>query len=133
MGCCSSLLRRFVVHYRALLCCLIALLGSAFCFGPGAAYAQDSRLDTILKRDKLIVAVSNSSVPVGFIDENGTHTGFEIEFARLMAKAILGSPDKIELVVVTSDGRLLPSIGRTSFRNSRSISETDARSRRSLK
>src|SRR5476649_1303045 len=112
MGSCPSRLRRFVVHHRAFLGCLAAL----FAIGAGPARAEDSRLAEILKRDKLIVAVSNSSVPVGFIDENGTHTGFEIEFARLMAKAILGSPDKIEFVIVTSDGRF-PAVlsGRVDF------------------
>jgi len=89
------------IYHRALLCCIAAL----FAAGSVPARAQESRLAEILKRDKLIVAVSNSSVPVGFIDENGTHTGFEVEFARLIAKSILGSPDKIELVTVTSDGR----------------------------
>jgi polar amino acid transport system substrate-binding protein len=88
-------------YYRALLYCVAALA----VVGTAPARAEDSRLAEILKRDKLIVATGNSSMPVGFIDENGTHTGFEIEFARLIAKSILGSPDKIEFVVVTSDGR----------------------------
>src|SRR5882672_1219401 len=99
--------------HRTLLCFVAALAAVAV---AGVAHAQESRLAEILKRDKLVVAVSNSSVPVGFIDENGTHTGFEIEFARIMAKAILGSPDKIEFVVVTSDGRF-PAVlsGRVDF------------------
>lgn len=88
-------------YHRTLLYCVAALT----VIGTAPARAEDSRLAEILKRDKLIVATGNSSMPVGFIDENGTHTGFEIEFARLIAKSILGSPDKIEFVVVTSDGR----------------------------
>jgi polar amino acid transport system substrate-binding protein len=112
MGFSSSLLRRFAVHHRAVLCCLAAL----FAVGAGPAHAQESRLAEILKRDKLIVATGNSSVPTGFIDENGKHTGFEVEFARLLANAILGSPDKIEFVVVDAPGRF-PAVlsGRVDF------------------
>ena len=97
--------------------CFAAVLGLlAFSVGMGSAQAEDSRLEAILKRDKLVVAVSNSTMPTGFIDENGTHTGFEIEFARLLAKSILGSPDKIEFVVVNAAGRF-PAVlsGRVDF------------------
>ena len=91
--------------YRSLLCFFAALATVAIAVGASAAHAQESRLAEILKRDKLIVATGNSSVPTGFIDEKGVHTGFEVEFARLLAKAILGSPDKIEFVVVDAPGR----------------------------
>jgi len=91
--------------YRSLLCFVAALAAIAIAALAGTAHAQDSRLAEILKRDKLIVAVSNSTMPTGFIDESGKHTGFEVEFARMIANSILGSPDKIELVVVNAPGR----------------------------
>jgi len=69
------------------------------------AHSEESRLDTIMKRNKLIVAVSSTTPPNGFIDDKGVLTGFENEFARLMAKALLGDPEKIEFMVVTTDGR----------------------------
>lgn len=81
------------------------LVALAMSLGLNAASAQESRLDTIVKRDKVIVAVSSTARPNGFIDENGKLTGFEVEFARLMAKALLGDPDKIELMTTTVDGR----------------------------
>lgn len=83
---------------------------------PHLARAEDSRLDTIIKRDKLIVAVSSTAAPNGFIDEDGKLTGFEVEFARLIAKSILGSPDKIEFMTTTVDGRF-PAVlsGRADF------------------
>ncbi len=111
-----SLLHWVHFNHRASLCLVIALGIAAFISGAGGAQAQDSRLEAILKRDKLIVAVSNSTMPTGFIDENGAHTGFEIEFARLLAKSILGSPDKIEFVVVNAAGRF-PAVlsGRVDF------------------
>ena len=116
MGLCRSLMHWMRSKHRASLCFAAAIGVAAVTAASGAAEAQESRLDAILKRDKLIVAVSNSTMPTGFIDENGTHTGFEIEFARLLAKSILGSPDKIEFVVVNAPGRF-PAVlsGRVDF------------------
>lgn len=85
-----------IVH--AVAACVIGL-------GLASANAQESRLETIVKRDKVIVAVSSTARPNGFIDETGKLTGFEVEFARLMAKALVGDPDKIELMTTTVDGR----------------------------
>lgn len=84
---------------------VLGLAGCVIGLGLASANAADSRLETIVKRDKVIVAVSSTARPNGFIDENGKLTGFEVEFARLMAKALLGDPSKIELMVTTVDGR----------------------------
>ncbi|SDO23182.1 ABC transporter substrate-binding protein [Ensifer sp. YR511] len=81
------------------------LAGLALCLGLSVAQAQESRLETIVNRDKVIVAVSSTARPNGFVDEAGKLTGFEIEFARLMAKALVGDASKIELMTTTVDGR----------------------------
>jgi len=92
------------------------VIAMAALMAPHTAAADDSRLDTILKRDKVIVAVSSTARPNGFVDDDGKLTGFEIEFARQIAKSILGSPDKIEFVTTTVDGRF-PAVlsGRVDF------------------
>ncbi len=59
----------------------------------------------VLKRDKLIVGAYSTSPPMAFIDKDGKLTGFEVEFARLIAKSLLGDPNKIEFVSVTAEGR----------------------------
>ena len=93
MGLCRSLLHRMGFNHRASPCLAVVFGIVAFTAGAGDAQAQESRLDA-----------------------NGTHTGFEIEFARLLAKSILGSPDKIEFVTTTVDGRF-PAVlsGRVDF------------------
>src|SRR5690606_27956863 len=76
---------------------------------PAAASAQasqtDSRLQTILKRDKLIVATFSTAPPFGFTDEKGKLVGFDIDISRLIAKSLLGDENKVEFVSVTSEGR----------------------------
>ena len=81
-------------------------IASAFTLLPtSSAQAQTSRLDEIIKRDKLIVATFGTAPPFCFTDEAGKPVGFDIDLARLIAKALLGDENKIEFVVVTSEGR----------------------------
>lgn len=90
---------------------LALLLFSAL---PSAA--QESRLDTVVKRDKLIVATYSTAPPLAFTDEKGQLVGFEVDIARLIAKDLLGSADKIEFIIIQSAGRF-PSVlsGRADF------------------
>ena len=70
-----------------------------------SAHAQASRLDEIVKRDKLIVATFGTAPPFCFTDENGKLVGFDIDVAKLIAKSLLGDENKIEFQTVTSEGR----------------------------
>ena len=64
-----------------------------------------SRLDEVMRRDKLIVVTLGTAPPFAFKDEKGELVGFDIDLARLAANALFKDPNKIEFVVVTSDGR----------------------------
>jgi polar amino acid transport system substrate-binding protein len=83
---------------------LMSLVAATFAVVP-AASAQTSRLDEITKRDKLIVATFGTAPPFCFADETGKLVGFDIDVAKLIAKSLLGDENKIEFVVVTSEGR----------------------------
>jgi polar amino acid transport system substrate-binding protein len=56
-----------------------------------------SRLDEVRARGKLIVGVTSEAPPFGFIDDKGELAGFDIDVARLVAKATFGDEAKIEL------------------------------------
>lgn len=85
---------------------LMAVLGiTASAIGAVQAQAPTSRLDEIIKRDKLIVATFNTAPPFGYADETGKLVGFDIDVARLIAKSLLGDENKVEFVTVTSEGR----------------------------
>ena len=81
------------------------LFGFALVLATVPASAQESLLDVVLKRDKLIVATYSTSPPLAYIDDNGRLVGFEIDMAHEIAKDLLGDSEKVELVVVQSDGR----------------------------
>src|SRR6266478_5162011 len=81
------------------------LLGLALVLLAVPSAAQESLLDVVLKRDKLIVATYSTSPPLAYVDENGKLVGLEIDMAHEIAKDLLGDPNKVEFVVVQSDGR----------------------------
>lgn len=79
-----------------------ALLVVSLC----TATAQErSRLDEVLQRSSLIVVTLGTVPPFAFKDEKGELVGFDIDVARLVANALFRDPNKIEFVIVTSDGR----------------------------
>lgn len=95
---------RFLQHLRTAAVALAAVAGIAASY-PGLAEAQSSRLEEIVKRDKLIVATFGTAPPFCFTDESGKLVGFDIDVARLIAKSLLGDENKIEFQTVTSEGR----------------------------
>lgn len=83
----------------------LALASSFGVAGAASAAAQDSRMDEVLNRDNLVVATFTTAPPFCFTDENGELVGFDIDLAKLIAKAMLGDENKIEFMAVASDGR----------------------------
>lgn len=98
----ASLLERLRI---AAATCLAVLGIIASGLGTAQAQAPTSRLDEIIKRDKLIVATFNTAPPFGYTDEAGKLVGFDIDIARLIAKSLLGDENKVEFVTVTSEAR----------------------------
>jgi polar amino acid transport system substrate-binding protein len=86
-----------------MICRVLLALALAWSFVP--AQAQESQLDVVLKRDKLVVGTYSTSPPLAFVDEKGDLVGLEIDLAHQLAKDLLGDPKKVEFVVLQSDGR----------------------------
>jgi ABC-type amino acid transport substrate-binding protein len=83
----------------------LAVAGTMLASLSNSASAQASRLDEIVKRDKLLVATFGTAPPFCYADEKGQLVGFDIDIARLIAKYLLGDANKIEFITVTSEGR----------------------------
>lgn len=65
----------------------------------GSAWAQQSRLDLVKSRGKLICGVNAVLPGFGFLDQKtGKYTGFDVEFCRAVAAALFGDPDKVDYV-----------------------------------
>jgi ABC-type amino acid transport substrate-binding protein len=77
------------MYYRL----LFGLIFACFC-ATASVQAQESLLDVVLKRDKLIVATYSTSPPLAYVDDSGKLVGFEIDMAREIAKDLLGDPKR---------------------------------------
>jgi len=73
---------------------------------PGAMPAG-STMGTIAQRGRLVVGVSADSLLLGSRNPvTGQIEGFDIDMARLVAQAIFGDPNKVELRVITAAQRI---------------------------
>ncbi len=65
-----------------------------------------AELAEIRDRGYLTIAVKNNQAPLGFIDETGNLTGFEIDIAHRLAEEILGDSSAVRLVPVSNVDRI---------------------------
>jgi general L-amino acid transport system substrate-binding protein len=87
----------------------IALLG-ALCAGTVPAYAQVDAmsgltLETVRARGYLICASTDPLPGFAQLNADGRWTGFDIDFCRAVAAAVLGDPDRMEFRPLRGEGR----------------------------
>ncbi len=83
---------------------VILLSGALALLGAAQAYA--GTLEAARERGTLIVGVREDYPPLGYLDRNGKHTGFEVDLARYLARQLLGTKGKLQLVPVQAGNRL---------------------------
>ena len=66
---------------------------------------EGGRLAQVVDRDSLICGVNNGLPGFGFLDAEGENVGFDIDFCRAIAAAVLGDPTKVEFRPLDADGR----------------------------
>ena len=66
---------------------------------------QFNRLDTVRERGKLICASRTDLPGVGYLDADGNNAGYDIDFCRAVATAVLGDPKAIEIRPITTTER----------------------------
>jgi general L-amino acid transport system substrate-binding protein len=76
---------------------LLGTLSIAVLAVLGLAAAQASTLDDVKSRGKLVCGIAPNIAGFAFTDDKGVVRGFDVEFCRALAAAVLGDPDKIEL------------------------------------
>jgi general L-amino acid transport system substrate-binding protein len=62
-------------------------------------------LQAVLARGKVVCGVHTELLGFGYLDENGRNIGFDIDFCRAVAAAVLGDPEAIETVPITAADR----------------------------
>ena len=64
-----------------------------------------SRLDTVKERGKVVCGVNNQVPGFGVVDTNGTYAGFDVDFCKAVAAAVLGDASAVEYKYANSNDR----------------------------
>lgn len=71
-----------------------------------SATAKARTLDEIKKSGKIKIGVFSDKNPFGYVDENGKVQGYDVYFAKRIAKDLLGSEDEVDFVYVEAASRV---------------------------
>lgn len=86
---------------------MIGILCATALLTAGTVSAETkSKLDEVLDRGKLIVGTGSTNAPWHFKDQNGTLSGFDVDVAKIIAKALFDDPEKVEFVNQSGDSRI---------------------------
>lgn len=87
----------------ALAACVIGLAVLATAC-PGGGGDDSGVLGQVIDRDTVRCGVNDAVPGFGFL-EGDTYSGFDIEFCRAVAAAVLGDPDKVDFTALTAEQR----------------------------
>ncbi|WRP14498.1 amino acid ABC transporter substrate-binding protein [Geochorda subterranea] len=71
-----------------------------------AAAAYAGTLDRVVQRGRLVCGVNGGLPGFGYLEPDGTWSGFDVDYCRAIAAAVLGDPDAVEFVALTAAQRL---------------------------
>ena len=71
-----------------------------------SATAKARTLDEIKKSGKIKIGAFSDKNPFGYVDENGKVQGYDVYFAKRIAKDLLGSEDAVDFVYVEAASRV---------------------------
>jgi general L-amino acid transport system substrate-binding protein len=72
---------------------------------PGQTPEGESLLDTVQGRGELICGVNDAVAGFGLLTEDGDFEGFDIDFCRVIAAAVIGDADAVQFVPLTAEAR----------------------------
>jgi general L-amino acid transport system substrate-binding protein len=79
----------------------VALAGCS----SSASKDETSILDQVKEKDKIVVGVNDKLPGFGYLESDGSYQGFDIDFARALAAAVLGDASKVELRPLSASDR----------------------------
>jgi general L-amino acid transport system substrate-binding protein len=62
-------------------------------------------LSEVQSRGSLLCGVNNAVPGFGFVEADGSHSGFDIDYCRAIAAGVLGDPEAVEFVDLTAEQR----------------------------
>lgn len=83
------------------------VVGTVLTLASTAALAQQSTLDVVRARGHLVCGVNNGLPGFGYLESDGSWSGFDIDYCRAVAAAVLGDPNAVEFVPLTAAERFI--------------------------
>ncbi len=74
--------------------------------GEPSAGSHSQILGDVQAADELVCGVNDAVPGFGFVDEAGNFSGFDTDFCRAIAAAVLGDATKVRFVPLTAEARL---------------------------
>lgn len=84
----------------SLVICILSIV-----FVSQSLAADTSKLQEVLSRGKVIVGTGSTEPPFNFVNDKGELVGFDIDIARLIARALFDGKENIEFIKQTSSAR----------------------------
>ena len=81
------------------------LAATAACISLGATFAQATTLDEVKARGQLVCGSNPSLLGFGVPDDQGKWTGFDVDYCRAIAAAVLGDGTKVKFVPLSAKER----------------------------
>ncbi|MDL2226258.1 cysteine ABC transporter substrate-binding protein [Deltaproteobacteria bacterium OttesenSCG-928-M10] len=82
------------------------LLALTLAVGLASAAGAAGEIEAIKKAGKIRIGVFSDKPPFGYVDENGDNQGYDVYFAKRIAKDLLGDENKVEYVLVEAASRM---------------------------
>jgi len=85
---------------------LLLLLAASILFSLTACFNKDTSVDEVIDKKALIMGYDKNYMPMGFTEENGIYTGFDIDLAKAICKRIItpsGDQTTLNVMLVSGD------------------------------
>jgi general L-amino acid transport system substrate-binding protein len=86
----------------------IYLFGATFVLGFSVAAASAQTLKAVKDRGSLLCGVGQGVAGFSLPDDKGNWTGFDVDFCRAIAAAVLNDPTKVKFIPLSSKDRFEP-------------------------
>ncbi|MFQ5948339.1 MAG: amino acid ABC transporter substrate-binding protein [Acidimicrobiia bacterium] len=90
---------------KRLLVLIVALVLIAAACGDDDEAVTEGRLQQVIDRGTLSCGVNDTVTGFGFVEADGSFSGFDVEFCRVVAAAVLGDANAVEFTPLTTAQR----------------------------
>ncbi|MDY0241879.1 MAG: cysteine ABC transporter substrate-binding protein [Rhodospirillaceae bacterium] len=91
---------------KTILAAAFGTLAAGLALSSSASAAGFSTVDQIKERGTVRIGVFSDKPPFGFVDANGKNQGYDVYFAKRVAKDLLGDESKVQFVLVEAASRV---------------------------